>query len=354
MQIKELIGNQQLLGRDLTLFLCSKHAPLNLYHHIFQWAENLTEKDCIACFNSTVLESEVLKTLLINNIPTILYVVNRFTDCNNLQIQKALKENRLLIIVLRRDESKGLGATPTLRNKYALSNSTHVVCGYINNQKGSIYPLIKERKDIQYLANDTIILPEEHDNVSKRWTVAEDKTLLRMYYADMGIHAIHKVLQRSYQSIDIRIRSITLPDEVLKGRLFEDYVLEQFDRQGGGDLALLEWRSDKSWEGISPVSNQYPDFVFQFKKKTFAVECKWRERLINLGKDTFNAIQINNYQQYSLSHNIPVTVVLGVGGEPSWPEVLYSVPLKQIDAILSGNLAITATRISSLDLSSFL
>ena len=51
-----------------------------------------------------------------------------------------------------------------------------------------------------------------------RWTVGEDKVLLRMFYADMGIHAIHKRLQRTYQSIYTRIRSITQSENVLKGR----------------------------------------------------------------------------------------------------------------------------------------
>jgi hypothetical protein len=41
-------------------------------------------------FNSTEMESEVLKTLLVSKIPTILFVMNRFTDINNVQINQAL------------------------------------------------------------------------------------------------------------------------------------------------------------------------------------------------------------------------------------------------------------------------
>lgn len=44
----------------------------------------------------------------------------------------------------------------------------------------------------------------------------------------------------------------------------------------------------------------------------------------------------------------------GIGGEPSWPEVLYLIPLKQLDEILSGTLSISKKRTTSLDISSFL
>ena len=109
MQIKETKGNQDLLNREKTLFLCSKMTPIGLYGKVFKWTDSLTEKDCIACFNSTDMESEVLKALLVTKVPTILFVMNRFTDENNIQIERALQENRMLIVVLRRDEPSGKG-----------------------------------------------------------------------------------------------------------------------------------------------------------------------------------------------------------------------------------------------------
>ena len=83
------------------------------------------------------MESEVLKALLVAKIPTILFVMNRFTDVNNIQIEKALKEKRLLIVILKRDEPKGKGITPRLRNEYVLSLCQHVICGYVN-KNGSV------------------------------------------------------------------------------------------------------------------------------------------------------------------------------------------------------------------------
>lgn len=93
-----------MMKREKTLFICSKKTPISLYEKVFKWTDSLSDKDCIACFNTTEMESEVLKALLVAKVPTILFVMNRFTDVNNLQIEQALQEDRLLIVVLKRDE----------------------------------------------------------------------------------------------------------------------------------------------------------------------------------------------------------------------------------------------------------
>ncbi len=166
--------------------------PIGLYDYVFGWADNLTERDCIVCFNSTDMESEVLKALLVAKVPTILFVMNRFTDVNNIQIERALKENRMLIVILRRDEPRGKGTTPRLRNEYVLSFCQHVVCGYVN-KNGSVFSLLAGRKDVVNLIDENAYsMAAEPVLCHERWTVAQDKMLLRMFYDDMGIHAIHK------------------------------------------------------------------------------------------------------------------------------------------------------------------
>ena len=107
MKIIQEIGNKQLQERKTTLFICSKHTPFSLYPVIFDWVESLGGNDCVMCFNSTEMEHEVMSALLIREIPTILVVTNRFTDIYNIQIEKAINEGRLLIIVLKREEPKG-------------------------------------------------------------------------------------------------------------------------------------------------------------------------------------------------------------------------------------------------------
>ena len=357
MQIIETIGNQNLLNREKTLFLCSKMTPIGLYGKVFKWTDSLTEKDCIACFNSTYMESEVLKALLVSKVPTILFVMNRFTDENNIQIERALQENRMLIVVLRRDEPRGKGATPRLRNEYVLSICQHVVCGYIN-KNGSVFPVLAGQKNAVNLVDETTYpMVAEQSNRHERWTVAQDKMLLRMFYNDMGIHAIHKQLQRTYTAIYSRLHSITLSEELLKGREFEDYVLSLFNLQEDDELILQEWQGDKSYGKVKAENNSNPDFVFRYRQNEFAVECKWREKLSrDLGKDLFPIKRIENYKHFSEVRHMPVTIILGVGGEPCNPELLYKIPLNEIAPITSGNQSIANYLLpaSSFDISMFL
>ena len=338
MQIIETKGNQNLMNREKTLFLCSKMTPIGLYDYVFGWADNLTERDCIVCFNSTDMESEVLKALLVAKVPTILFVMNRFTDVNNIQIERALKENRMLIVILRRDEPRGKGTTPRLRNEYVLSFCQHVVCGYIN-KNGSVFSLLAGRKDVVNLIDENAYsMAAEPVLCHERWTVAQDKMLLRMFYDDMGIHAIHKQLQRTYAAVHARIHSITQPEELLKGREFEDYVLSLFNIQEGDEFILQEWQGDKSYGMIQPENNSNPDFVFRYRQNDFAVECKWREKLSrDWCQDLFPTRRIENYKHFSEVRHMPVTIILGVGGEPCNPEFLYKIPLEEIDSITSGN-----------------
>ena len=336
------IGNAELLKRKKTLFLCSKRTPIELYGQVFQWVDGLSEKDCIVCFSSTEMEEEVMKALVLNGVPTILVVMNRFRDVHNIQIERALREKRMLIVVLKRDEPKGKGSTPRLRNEFVISKCDGIVCGYVN-KNGTVFALLAGRNNVDYLIKENPpLMAAEADNHSYRWTVGENKTLLRMFYEDMGIHSIHKQLHRSYLAIYTRIRSITLPEEVLKGREFEDYVLELFDVREDGDFTLKEWQGDKTLGDVCPESNRYPDFVFSYQQsQCFAVECKWRERLTtNIEKDLFSSDKLAIYQQFADERQIPVFVVWGVGGEPCQPESLYIIPLQEIPSVFNSSKSI--------------
>ena len=336
MRIIDTIGNRVFMNRGKTLFLCSKRTPINFYEYIFRWTDSLSENDCVACFNSTEMESEVLKALLVAKIPTILFVMNRFTDVNNIQIEQAMKENRMLIVVLKRDEPRGKGQTPRLRNEYVLSFCQHVVCGYVN-KNGSVFSVLAGRTGVRNLIDEkAVLLAAEPETKRERWTVAQDKILLRMFYADMGIHAIHKRLHRTYLAIDARIRSITQPEDFLKGLEFEDFVLELFNLHDDKGVVLKEWQGDKTLGDICPESNRHPDFVFEYQGKGFAVECKWREKLPHdLSRDILSEEKVSIYQKFSTERNIAVFIVLGVGGEPSNPKLLYNIPLSEVPSVLS-------------------
>lgn len=340
MQIIREIGNKALMERRKTLFLSSRHVPIDLYENIFGWVDSLTKDDCVVCFNSSELEEEVMKALLVNGVPTILVVMNGFSDMYNFQIQKARQEGRILILVLKRDEPRGAGQTVRLRNEYIISQVDDIVCGYIN-KNGSIFPLLAGRNNVRFLEDEEPdIVAEGLAPTHQRWMVYEDKTLLRMFYEDMGIHAIKKRLRRTYLSVRNRTKAITMPEDVLKGREFEDFVLELFDLKDSNAYSLIDWRSDKTIGGVSPVSNSYPDFVIEYrndgKTRKFAIECKWRSTIYwNNRKPIIEREQLERYQEYAREKKQQVIIVLGVGGIPSMPEEFYIVPLNEFEKVAS-------------------
>ncbi|MBQ7711591.1 MAG: hypothetical protein IJT39_07185 [Bacteroidales bacterium] len=336
MRIKQTIGNKSLWQREKTLFLTSKMAPIGTWSEVFEWVDSLSERDTVVCFNSSEFEAEVLKALLVNHVPTILVVMDSFRDRYNVQIKQALDENRLLIVVLKRDEKKGCGSTPHLRNRYILEQVQHVVCGYVN-PNGIISLLLDGRPGVTHLLDrENLRLVAEPEPKPIRWTVAEDKRLLRMFYDDMGIHAIHKDINRPYSTIYNRIKSLTMSDEVLIGREFEDYVVELFDIQHNGKLTLKEWRGDKTLPGIYPEGNSGPDLIFDNDGQPFAIECKWRSHMPkDITKELLPPERIAAFQRFAEKRKTPVYLILGTGGLPSTPEHVFFTDLSKITDISS-------------------
>jgi hypothetical protein len=323
MKVFQTLGNKALWQREKTLFLTSRQAPIGCYESIFQWVEGFDKfNGCAVCFNTSELEEEVLKALLVCHVPTTLVVTGRFHDTYNVQIEQALKENRLLILVLQQEESDK-GYTARLRNQWAIDQVQHIVCGYIN-PNGSIFGLLAGRNNVTHLVDRKELKAAEQEPKPYRWTVAEDKRLLRMYYEDMGIHAIHKAIGRPYSTVYRRVKSLTMNDELLKGREFEDHVLELLGVVDNDKLTLKEWRGDKSLPGVYPESNSAPDFVFEYDGNPFAVECKWRNHLPkDIEKELLPPERLSSFQQFSTDRHMPVYLLLGIGGLPNDPDNLY-------------------------------
>lgn len=335
MRVKQTFGNKSLWKWEKALFLTSRQAPIGTWGKVFEWVESFDKWQCAVCFNTSEFEEEVLKSLLVCRVPTILVVTNRFTDTYNVQIEQALKENRLLIVVLQREESDGKGYLARLRNQYIISQVQHIVCGHIN-PNGSIFGLLAGQNNITHLLSNEDCRKVAEVEKPCRWTVAEDKRLLRMFYEDLGIHAIHKAIERPYSTIYNRIKALTMNDELLKGREFEDYVLEQFDIPNNEKLILKEWRGDKSIPGIYPENNSAPDFVFEYDSQPFAVECKWRSHLPkDLKDDLLPPNRLAIYQQFTEERHMTIFLILGIGGLPNDPDYLYFARLGSANTIES-------------------
>lgn len=342
MRIVQTIGNKSLWKRKKTLFLTSRQAPIGCYGKVFRWVENFDKfNGCAVCFNTSELEEEVLKALLVCHVPTTLVVTGRFRETYNVQIEKALKKNLLLILVLQREESDGEGYLARLRNQYIIGQVQHIVCGHID-PNGSIFGLLAGHGNETHIVDKADLKTEEPEPKPFRWTVAEDKRLLRMFYEDMGIHAIHRTINRPYGTIRNRVKALTMNDEVLKGRQFEDYVVDFFNLPNNEKLTLKEWRGDKTLPGVYPESNSNPDLVFCHDGQPFAIECKWRKRMpIDIEKELLSPDRQDYFRQYSKEHKTPVYLLLGIGDIPADPDNLHFVPLSETistDSLLRGRI----------------
>lgn len=92
-------------------------------------------------------------------------------------------------------------------------------------------------------------------------------------------------------------------------------------------LTLKEWRGDKSLPGIYPEGNSNPDLVLEHDCKPFAIECKWRSHLPkDIDKVLLPPARVALFIQYSQKNNLPVYLLLGIGGQPTDPDILYLTP----------------------------
>jgi hypothetical protein len=127
-----------------------------------------------------------------------------------------------------------------------------------------------------------------------------------------------------------------------KGYLFEQFVVSLFVSEY---FTLLEWRSDKYINGIYPLTCQFPDLEYYFESQTeslhFAVECKWRKYFVRENFDWSKKEQLENYKQFEKISEIPVFMILGVGGEENNPNEVYVVPLRDIADIPLHSISLT-------------
>jgi hypothetical protein len=141
-------------------------------------------------------------------------------------------------------------------------------------------------------------------------------------------------LDRLLKAIDVLTEPET-DESVEKGHDFEKYVLDLF---GKGDFVIVDVTSDyANKSGAFVESSMKPDLVLRCKKSKheFAVECKFRSNLYWNEKHKApmlqwsNPAQIGRYKEYQKKYDIPVFVVIGLGGYPDNPKFMFCIPLNE-------------------------
>jgi len=118
-----------------------------------------------------------------------------------------------------------------------------------------------------------------------------------------------------------------------KGYEFENCVVNLFDLEKY--FTIITWNTDSAGKyGDKRVeSNKNPDLVMRFdpSNEKFAVECKYRSKLVNGNLCWSYPKQIERYNQYEQAESIPTFIVIGLHGNPSNPERMFCVPLKNAE-----------------------
>lgn len=113
------------------------------------------------------------------------------------------------------------------------------------------------------------------------------------------------------------------------GREFEEWAARRLSK---APFHLMEWRGDKYVDGVYAESTLAPDLVVEYRDRghriRFAVECKWRRRYWEDGLRWGEHKHLARYNRYAADQQIPVYLLLGVGGTGGEPSEVFLVPLK--------------------------
>lgn len=117
------------------------------------------------------------------------------------------------------------------------------------------------------------------------------------------------------------------------GKDFESFVIQKFEPKF---FKVKQWTGDKYVNGIYAKSNMDPDLLMELRlgRNTYlvAVECKWRSSGYISELQIAEEKQLNRYRQYQKRENIPVFIVLGVGGSGEAPERLFILPINEVSS----------------------
>ena len=154
MRILSKTGNEELIKRVKTVFICSRKTPDNLEYLVGKWLLGLSaESDCVMCGNQSPMERAVFTTLLQRKIPAILMLAEAMPDSWDDDITVALNEGRLLIMTHCDASVHRVTARSAFdRNVLMLSMAQHIVVGCCT-KGGRLERALAGFDNVEYLDN---------------------------------------------------------------------------------------------------------------------------------------------------------------------------------------------------------
>lgn len=166
------------------------------------------------------------------------------------------------------------------------------------------------RQDVQPWSDDTLIAPRAHPPVTAT-----------PVYAPEPVTPVMPAPSAAEETEAAR-----------NGREFEQWAALRVRRSG---LALVDWRSDKFVEGVYAEANLAPDLVVEHRhgqeRIRFAIECKWRSKYYRHDELHWGEWKhLHRYRKYAAENDVPVYLLIGIGGTGGEPGEVYLVPLERV------------------------
>ncbi|AKJ39987.1 hypothetical protein [Methanosarcina barkeri] len=114
-----------------------------------------------------------------------------------------------------------------------------------------------------------------------------------------------------------------------KGDDFEKYVVDLFDEKY---FSIVQWTTDMARKHTRFVESDCdPDLILRYRptNEIFCVECKFRSGLFEGKLQWSDPQQLKRYQRFAREKKLPFFVVIGLGGDSSYPERMFCIPLKE-------------------------
>ena len=145
MKIKEYKGNIDILNLPKTAFLCSRKVPASIVLKCYDWAIEQREKGhCIISGFHSQIEKDVLHYLLKGQQPIILVLARSLKEKIEPEFQKAIEQNRLLIITpFDKSVKRVTEKTARTRNQLMIDLADKINVGYAS-EGGQLEELLKQ------------------------------------------------------------------------------------------------------------------------------------------------------------------------------------------------------------------
>lgn len=151
------------------------------------------------------------------------------------------------------------------------------------------------------------------------------------------IRKIDKALENSRfltEKVSNIKKEIIKPKSFFQGEQFEQFVEDFLFPEDEYVLVKRTDNFERNYKRFSESTND-PDFLFRCKKtnQEFAIEAKFRTNLNKKGELSWcREYQLKRYKVID-EHNIPVFIVVGLGGTSNKPERLFLFPVKHVKYI---------------------